>query len=53
MEVSAIRAGEKLKKSLEIFGGLGYAPTGNVLRIHPSEFKSGVNLEQKLLEQLH
>ena len=32
--------------------GMGACPhwAGNFLRIHPSEVKSGVNLEQKLLD---
>ena len=34
-------------------GGVwGHAPTEDFLRIYPSEVKSGVNLDQKLLDQL-
>ena len=31
-------------------GVWGHAPTGNFLRIHPSKVKSGVHLEQKVLD---
>ena len=30
--------------------GLGHAPTEDFLRIYPSKVKSGVNLDQKLLD---